>query len=283
MKPHMIQILLNRCLLTMMAILLGVGGFSQVWEELSSPPFPGRHHGIGFSEGGFGYVISGSQTRDVWKYTPETDSWEQLDDYSNIYRGFGIGDMVDGKEYFGFGFVEGPGQNGRADDLWVYDPATESALQLADCPCQERTHPALVGFNDKVYMGLGSGSGGNLGDWWEYDIPSNTWTAKATFIGANRHHPYQFKIGEYIYVGSGHQSDWYRYDPAADLWTQIASHPSYVRVAGIQFSYEGKGYTLSGVADYNGSNHEAMPTGEFWDWPGDTEITIARRSPERAG
>jgi hypothetical protein len=265
-KQHISRRIDIQVVLIMMTVLLSSVGFAQVWEELSAPPFPGRHHGIGFSHEGFGYVVSGSDSRDVWKYTPETDSWEQLADYSSAYRGYGIGGMADGIGYFGFGFVQGGGQSGYADDLWAFDGATESFTQLADCPCEPRLHPALIAFEDKVYMGLGSGVGGNLGDWWEYDVTSNSWTEKATFIGANRHHPYQFKIGDYIYVGSGHQSDWYRYEPAADSWTQVESHPSYVRVAGIQFAYGGKGYTLSGVADYNGDNHQPMPTGEFWEY-----------------
>ncbi|NND76841.1 MAG: T9SS type A sorting domain-containing protein [Flavobacteriales bacterium] len=239
--------------------------FGQDWEELAPSPFPQRHHAIGFSYGGYGYVISGSNTNDVWKYTPETDSWEQLDDYSPINRGFGIGEMNGPKGFFGFGNVSGGPTIGPARDLWRFDGETETFEQLTDCPCLARTHPALVAFGDKVYMGLGY-AGGNLGDWWEYDIPTDTWTEKATFIGANRHHPYQFVIDDYVYVGSGHFSDWYRYDPSNDSWSQIADHPSYIRVAGAQFTYDGKGYTLSGVADYNGSDHEPMPTGEFWQY-----------------
>ena len=247
------------------ALVISQSLCAQVWEQLSPSPFPGRHHGIGFSANGYGYVISGSYTNDVWKYDPLEDSWEQLEDYSNLDRGFGIGAMDGDIGYFGFGLTQGGPITGMAKDLWKFDGQTETFEQLSDCPCLERAHPALVYYSGKLYMGLG-GNNGNLGDWWEYDIESDTWTEKATFIGANRHHPYQFVIDDYIYVGSGHFSDWYRYDPALDEWTQIADHPSYIRVAGIQFSYNGKGYTLSGVADYNGYDHWPMPTGEFWEY-----------------
>ncbi len=238
---------------------------AQQWEELGDSPFSGRHHGIGFSANGYGYVVTGSFTNEVWRYTPETDTWEELDEYSNLVRGYGIGAMNGEAGYFGFGFTAGGSFTGEAKDLWRFDLETESFTQLADCPCQSRTHPALVAYEDKLYMGLG-GNNGNLGDWWEYDIPSDSWTEKATYIGANRHHPYQFVLGDYIYVGSGHFPDWYRYDPANDQWSQIANHPSYVRVAGAQFAHNGKGYTLSGVADYNGQSHLAMPSGEFWEY-----------------
>jgi len=248
-----------------LALLVVSTGISQVWEELSPSPFPDRHHAIGFSANGYGYIVSGSFNKDVWRYTPETDSWEQLDDYSNIFRGYGIGAMEGQMGYFGFGLTFGGAIQGEANDLWRFDMETESFEQLADCPCLPRAHPAFVLLGDKIYMGMGSNQG-NLGDWWEYDIPSDTWTEKASFIGPNRHHPYQFVIGDYVYVGSGHYPDWYRYDPANDSWSQIASHPSYIRVAGIQFAYNGKGYTLSGVADYNNDDHIPMPTGEFWEY-----------------
>lgn len=249
----------------LLTLVISPSLLAQEWEELGPSPFPNRHHGIGFSANGYGYVISGSSTKDVWRYTPETDTWEQLDDYSNLFRGFGIGDMNGNVGYFGFGQTFGGPITGNAKDLWKFDGETESFEQLADCPCQPRAHPALVYYQDKIYMGLG-GNDGNLGDWWEYDIETDSWTEKATFIGFNRHHPYQFVIDDNIYVGSGHFSDWFRYDPALDEWSQIANHPSYIRVAGAQFAHNGKGYTLSGVADYNNNNHYPMPTGEFWEY-----------------
>lgn len=251
-------------------LCLSTSAIAQEWEELGPSPFPDRHHAIGFAANGYGYIVSGSFTKDVWRYTPETDSWEQLPDYSNIFRGFGIGAMDEQTGYFGFGLTFGGPIQGEAKDLWRFDMDTESFEQLADCPCIPRTHPAFVLYEDKIYMGMG-GNQGNLGDWWEYDIPTDTWTEKASFIGSNRHHPYQFVIDDYIYVGSGHFSDWYRYDPANDTWSQIASHPSYIRVAGIQFSYNGKGYTLSGVADYNNDDHIPMPTGEFFEYDPETD------------
>ena len=41
-------------------------------------------------------------------------------------------------------------------------------------PSAGRSHPALILVDDKVYVGLGSNTA-NLGDWWEYDIPSDSW------------------------------------------------------------------------------------------------------------
>ena len=110
--------------------------------------------------------------------------------------------------------------------------------------------------NNKIYIGCGSNDNGNLGDWWEYDILNDIWTQKTDIIGNDRHHPFYFGIGDYAYVGFGHGSvpgpgsnlsansyiynDFYRYDPNTDTWMQLTDFPSEARVAGTQFSYNGK-------------------------------------------
>ena len=107
----------------------------------------------------------------------------------------------------------------------------------------------------------------------EYDINLDIWTSKNNFIGNDRHHPYYFSLGDYAYVGFGHGSmfgpgsnpssnayiynDFYRYDPINDSWLQLTDFPSEARVAGTQFSYNGKGYILSG----DGDDHEPL---DFW-------------------
>ncbi len=234
----------------------------QAWEQMGNTSFQ-RHHGIGFSLNGYGYVLTGddgqsSMTQTFHRYTPATDTWEQLPDYPGVPRGYGIGDTWDGKLYFGFGYTP----SGDANDLWEYNPTTDTFTQLPNCPCEPRAHPALVAHQDKVYVGMGSGVDGNLGDWWVYDINTQVWAQKADLPGDDRHHPYQFAIGDDIYVGSGHQYDWYKYTPSNDTWTQVANLGTVRRVAGTQFAYNGKGYVLSGTND----NHGDLPTGEFWEY-----------------
>jgi hypothetical protein len=134
----------------------------------------------------------------------------------------------------------------------------------------------MIAINNKIYMGCGSNDNGNLGDWWEYDIINDVWSQKTSIIGNDRHHPFYFGIGNYAYVGFGHGSspvagtnptsyiynDFYRYDPTNDNWIQLSNFPSEARVAGTQFSYNGKGYILSG----DGDNHGPLDSGEFWEY-----------------
>ena len=243
---------------------------AQDWKQMSILPVTvkGRHHPVAFGIGNNGYYLTGgSETNqyndDFYKYDNLNDSWEKLNDFPGVGRGYAIGIEYEGKGYTGFG------TNGNADlnDLWEFDPVTEEWKSLLPCPCSGRFHPALLAAGGKIYVGLGgSDLFGNLQDWWAYDIATNSWEEKATFPGVKRHHPFQFSIGEFAYVGFGHGdgifNDMYRYDSSEDKWTQMATLPAEGRVAGTQFSYNGKGYVLSG----DGDDHFHMPTGEFWEY-----------------
>lgn len=233
------------------------------WEQLSSVDFD-RNHGIGFSINGMGYVLTGGQdngfsSKLFHRYDPVTDTWEKLEDYPGPERGYSIGAVWEDKMYFGFGSIIDFENNIFDDynDLWVYDPADESFTELPSCPCVPRAHPAFVIVDNVIYMGTGSGPNGNLNDWWAYDIDAMEWTQKSNIPG-ERHHPYMFDIEGKIYVGSGHRKDWFQYDINTDIWLPIADLDD--RVAGTQFSYNGKGYALSGVDN----DHVSFDTGQFW-------------------
>ena len=243
------SIFITTCLLSLQA---------QTWQTLNNTNFQ-RHHTISFSINNMGYSICGNtpsgNSKNVQEYDPVNDSWTDLGDYPGPARGQGIGQTWNGKGYFGFGYEP---SGTKLNDLWEFDPISNTFTQLPSCPGVGRTHPALVILNGKIYTGMGSGTT-NLSDWWEYDITTQVWTQK-TSIPIARHHPYQFILNGYVYVGSGHQSSWYKYDPLNDTWTAVASLDT--RVAGTQFNYNGKGYALSGVT----TGHTFFATGEFYEY-----------------
>ena len=254
---------------------LPIIGFSQSWNQVSNFVGDGRHHPITFSNDNFGYVVCGSYLNDMFKYDKSSDTWIQLQDFPSTGRGYAYGVTKDERAFVGFGSTS----NGSyPTDWWEYNMTTDSWAQRSSFPGDGRNHPAMIVVNDKIYVGCGSNNTGNLGDWWEYDIILDTWSQKSDLIGNDRHHPFYFGIGDYAYVGFGHGSlpgpgsnpssnsyiynDFYRYNPLNDSWLQLNDFPSEARVAGTQFSYNGKGYVLSG----DGDDHGPLDSGEFWEY-----------------
>ena len=255
---------------------------AQSWVPATPPPNFFSDHSFGFALDGKGYLVAGTEemfgkSAAFFQFDPQEDEWTILDSFPGDARGFAIGDVWDGKAYFGFG----AGPDSLLRDLWVFDPDSMKWAQLASCPCQARTHPAFVANNGKIFVGLGSGSNGNMNDWWEYDITSDQWSQKPDFPDLKRHHPYQFAVGDYVYTGLGHGAeifnDWYRYDPKSEMWDRMADLPGEGRVAGTQFSFGGKGYVLSG----DGEDHLSMDEGEFWEY--DPDLDAWNQLPSHPG
>jgi N-acetylneuraminic acid mutarotase len=259
----MIRISMPTALLVLALASPAVG---QGWLQVASMPGTGRHHPVTFTLDGYGYVATGTTagagyTDDFYRYDPSTNTWAILADFPGPARSYAYGGAFNGKAYLGFGVG-----TVFLSDLWEFDPVA-GWTQLASLPTAGRTHPAFVITDDgKIFVGMGGAQGGNLRDWWEYDIASNTWTQRATLPGATRHHPFYFNIGNVPYVGFGHGAaiykDFYRFNRESNTWTRMTDFPGEGRVAGTQFSWQNKGYILSG----EGEDHQKLDTGEFWEY-----------------
>ncbi|MBD3160552.1 MAG: hypothetical protein GF328_00400 [Candidatus Latescibacteria bacterium] len=241
------------------------------WLQMASMPGQGRHHPVTFTLDGYGYVATGSTTgdnysNDFFRYDPVADSWEVLPDFPGAGRGYAYGGTYQGKAYMGFG-----ASPAYLNDLWEYDPDTEQWTQLASMPGSGRAHPAFIITDDgKIFVGLGNAAQ-NFRDWYEYDIATDEWVQHPDLPGPPRHHPYYFNIGDTPYAGFGHgaaiYSDWYRWNRDTETWTQMDYFPGEGRVAGTQFSYDGKGYILSG----EGQDHQQLDYGEFYEYDSSTD------------
>lgn len=251
-KSGSMKIVTLRNILTLVAIALISQVNAQLWEELDAPPFQ-KHHSNGFSHEGIAYVFEGtyeeSSSKELWQYTPEDDTWMQLPDFPGARRSISIGDDWDGLYYHGFGKGDPDDSEGPfadyLNDLWVFDPVTQTHTELPSCPCEGRTHPAFSAHNGKILMGSGSTFNGDLKDWWEYDMETQEWTEKEDIPGGDRHHPFFFAMDNSIYVGGGHQFNWLRWDLDTEQWSTIDDTPE-GRVAGSQFAFNGLGFVLGG-------------------------------------
>ena len=94
--------------------------------------------------------------------------------------------------YMGFGLQT----NNLLNDWWRYDMASSTFTELAPLPGPPRYHPAMVavqadrgqggGSEWFIYVGCGSGAAGNLKDWWEYRVATDTWTQRDDLPGPAR-------------------------------------------------------------------------------------------------
>lgn len=257
----------------LLTLFCSIISFAQEWEFKGYYNGDSRHHPITFSNERYGFVIAGQNDQgdylnDVFRYDSEQEIWEQLSNFPGGPRGYSYGVSNELFAYVGFGSNE----NGYPNDFWRYDIVNNLWQELSSFPDIGRNHPAMILVNDKIYIGLGSVDGENLGDWWEYSITQNTWTEKASFNYGDRHHPFYFSIGDYAYVGFGHgnyinnniniYNDFYKYNPESNEWIELNNFPSEARVAGTQFSFNNKGYVLSG----DGDDHGPLDSGELWEY-----------------
>ena len=74
---------------------------SQNWENATNFPFEGIHHPVTFSYGDEAFVVTGSNTDNVYKYNSSSDSWVQLSPFPGGMRGYAYGVGVGAKPMLG--------------------------------------------------------------------------------------------------------------------------------------------------------------------------------------
>jgi uncharacterized protein (TIGR02145 family) len=128
------------------------------------------------------------------------------------------------------------------DSLWRYDPTNDNWLALTQYPGNGIAAAVAFAIENKAYVGFGSG-----GEFYEYDVVSNVWTAKANYPGGLGNNC-TFSIGSKGYVTNS--NTFWCYDPINNTWIQKSSIP-YLNSPihnGFAFSIGNKGY--AGGGDY---------------------------------
>ena len=195
-------------------------------------------------------------------------AWTKMADFAPGEREFCFAFAIGDFGYAGTGRSQGVDY----DDIWKYDPATDSWSQVANYPGSGRYGLASFSIGNFGYAGTGwSGAGGGgsqYRDFWKYDPSSNTWSPVADFGGSGRYSSLSFAIGNKGYMGTGYtglQQDWWEYDPVMDNWTQKANYPHTVQAAA-GFAIGNKGYVGTGYTGPTSYNdfYEYDPTNDVW-------------------
>ena len=120
--------------------------------------------------------------------------------------------------------------NNRLNDLWRYDPQSDTWTAMGETPLTPRVNATACTVGDKVYLGLGfNGRYGDensyLRDWWEYTPQTNQWTQLADYPNEYTDKATCF-VGEgELYVGYGffwsYRRDMFRYSISENRWDSI--------------------------------------------------------------
>jgi hypothetical protein len=169
--------------------------------------------------------------------------------------------------YMGTGF---DGSNYR-NDLWAYNPSTNSWTQKADIP-NGRTNAIGFEINGKGYMGLGNNLNSQLYDFYEYNPTNNTWILKTPLLNANPtlNRGTGFSINNRGYFLSGNyglppnnKMLFWEFNPSgAGSWTQKTDlgGGNIVRRGPSGFSIGNRGYIGLGL------NEAGVARSEFWEY-----------------
>ena len=211
------------------------------------------------------------------------NSWEKKEAFGSDKRSRGIAFAIGNRGYYGMG--EDTADMVR-NDLWEYDPGTDSWMQRATLPAPARRDAVGIAIGNKGYVGTGIDAaeslfGNNLNDWWEYNPATNTWTQKATYPGSSSWGGIYFGCGftangmGYIVGGKQGNSQYvaglWQYNPTTNSWLQKATFPGGTRYAMSAFTINGKVYAGCGT-------DENILQNDWWEYNPATDQWIQKNN-----
>lgn len=223
------------------------------WTRLDDYPGPRRSFGIGDVYEGKAYLGFGTDgsadLNDLWSFDPATNEWTELASCPCLRRTHPAMVAHNGKIYVGLGGTS----LGNSKDWWAYDIASDTWEQKADFPSSRRHHPFQFAIGDYVYVGFGHGVS-IYNRWYRYDPSDDTWMEVAQLPAEGRVAGTQFSNNGKGYVLSGdgetHSSmdegEFWSFDPVANVWEQLPSHPGKSRWAPSSFVIDDHVYIING-------------------------------------
>ncbi len=193
---------------------------SDSWEYVTNFPGNGGMSNLtgatAFSIGGMGYVINGKDgityDKECWRYDPENNQWERLDDFPGEARHQSTHFIVNNKVYICCGATyTGSGNQIFYDDLWEYNPVEDSWSTKADFPGQGRIGAVGFTLNGRGYVGLGwespedwyTGDADFFSDFYEYNPDTDSWKERASFTDVTRIYAFVMEFEDRIQIGTG--------------------------------------------------------------------------------
>lgn len=218
------------------------------WTRLSTVGVPARQRHAIESIGTKIYVFAGndaSASTDYFHvYDTVTGVWTELTKGPSARRNTTLV-AYNNKLYVYGGYPD-------LNDLWEYDPSTDTWTELSVSNITGRGIHAAAVVGDKMYIIGGYASSSYVAEVWEYDFIAQEFTQLNNFptvIGTN----YVEVIDGIIYSSggttngsdSGNTTTGYKYDIGSDAWTPIANNSIAMRNGAVG-TYDGKLYLYGG-------------------------------------
>ena len=222
---------------------------SDQWSTISTPlasrvrpraVVVGKHVYLGLGMSGTLHIES-SYLRDWWRWTPDSNQWVRLSDYTSS-RTVGPVLTTDGEYiYSAYG-----GRWNFERHIFRYDIKSDTWIQLADGVERMASYPprahSVAGAMCNGRMFLGTGHFRTSEDFWveaEIEQDSIIWKPCEP-CPTRRHNAVGISDNQYIYIGGGRQSggtvttgqmydDVWCYSPAEDTWKKVCQLPDGAR------------------------------------------------------
>lgn len=206
------------------------------------------------------------------------NSWEKKEAFGGDKRSRSVSFSIGNRGYVACGEDTADQMH---NDLWEYDPGTDSWMQRATLPAVGRRDAVGFAIGSKGYVGTGidaaeSAFGNNLQDWWEYSPATNTWLQRANCpLGASWGGIY-FATGfvnngiGYVLCGklgnSNYTSQMYAYNPSTNIWTVRANFPGGTRYAMTAMTINGRSFAGLGTDEniLQTDWYEYLPSSNTW-------------------
>lgn len=215
---------------------------ADAWTNLGETPMKARVNATMAGTDGKVYVGLGysathayrdsAYMKDWWEYTPTTGTWKRLADFPNANTVAGVSTASGDAIYvlYGFGY-------GYTRTICQYDISTDTWKTLPNNPQQPISNFGGRGAmcNGLFYYGLGYKIS-NLTQWYEADLPTNTWAKKRSLPGKGREFAACAADEKYVYIFGGRHfagdmtggevfETYLRYEPTQNRWEWCGTMP----------------------------------------------------------
>ncbi|HEX8516424.1 MAG TPA: kelch repeat-containing protein [Bacteroidia bacterium] len=258
-------------ILMLISLLCGPA-FSQSWQQAADFPSTERDDGASFVIGNTAYCGTGLMPwfvagKDFYSLDMSAGSWEAIAELpAGNERQYASG-FSDGSR----GFITGGVNGSYFNDLWIYDPVSDSWNPGAPLPSAGRMGAANFVIGNTAYIVGGRTSANqSISEVWAYNMLNNTWVQKNNLpFGARwRASGASMNNKGYLLFGKDENNSFRKelmeYDPGIDSWSIINIFPGNGRTYSSMNASSGKLLVTAGL-DTLGNSYN-----DFWSFHPDS-------------